>query len=657
MVSIREHLDSVWSGLHQASITDELSIIEYISVLLFQQMGISDIAGSDEERPRRPTIRYGIVEEALKEELRAASKQAGGCGRLFDPHVLFHSSRIRGKEPGNYPIPRHIIAFMLQLLDIGDGHSFADLTCASGGIPVEVMRHYPTSYRRIVGVELVPGWARIARANLKLQDPHFHRAEIYTGNSFHVCAPGGKLGGERFDRIAMAPPFGIPIDPSTAKEALVDVLPDEMRKSNTGYSSEVLFTYLALDHLQPEGRGVVMVPLGLLHKEQRSSILLRQHLVSSHQLRAVIGLAGGALAPFSDEASYLLHLDKSGRVVAPWFFKIERDGYSSERSRDLTTPPEQNPDRNDMLFARQVLALTSQAVQAHNNYRTQELVVRVIVGPREQPYGLVIGVQGAATISAIELYQILDGEHKGSYLLIEAERDGGRATYLAITLPREDAQQYIMQPVTNKRAWAKSLYPDQRGAAAAGTRIFAEGETGQLIAITREGRLLGTTSRWETIVNEGYNLQPEVYVPTRESVAPENAARLLNQVRRDQREVARLVDNLLGNLEIQQRIGKMLPPVPTRFDDFALEGFLGPKQAEIYEKIRALIRGASGYAVYFTPEQLEVSDIVRVRQTLHLLEVLGLIVRVQIKGQGENASGYQYYRVVTELDVLEKIEE
>lgn len=656
MVSIREHLDSVWSGLHQASITDELSIIEYIAVLLLEQMDIYDSVDLDEERPRRPTIRYGIMEEALREELRAASKQAEGYGRLFDPHVLFHSSRIQGKEPGNYPIPRHIIAFMLQLLDISDGHSFADLTCASGGIPVEVMRRYPTADRRIVGVELVPGWARIARANIALQGQDFAGAEIYTGNSFHVCAPGGKLFRERFDRIAMAPPFGVPIDPATAKEALADVLPYEMRKGNTGYSSEVLFTYLALDHLRSEGRGMVMVPLGLLHKEQRSSLLLRQHLVESHRLRAVIGLAGGALAPFSDAASYLLHLDKSGRVEAPWFFKIERDGYPSERSRDLTTPPEQKPDRNDMLFAREALALTSQAVQAQNNSRVRELVVCVI-GREEQPYGLVIGAREAATISAIELYQVLDGERKGSYLLIEVERGGGRATYLAITLPRENAPQYVMLPVANKQAWTKSLYPDQRGAAAAGTRIFAEGETGQLIAITREGRLLGTTRRWETIANEGYNLQPEVYVPTHEGVAPENAARLLNQVRRDQREVARLVDNLLGNLEIQQRIGKTLPPTPKRFDDFALEGLLGPKQAEVYERIKLLIKEASGYAVYFTPEQLEMPDSVHVRQTLHLLEVLGLIVRVRIKGQGENASGYQYYRVVTELDVLEKIEE
>ena len=114
MTEVQTKLKEVWDICRQASIAEDQEIVEYIAALLIEMMGVKP--SSDELQPRRPRIRYNLDEAKLKQLLQEASHSAGGAGPLLDHYVLFQSTRTPQK--GVYPIPRHIIEFMLDMLDV-----------------------------------------------------------------------------------------------------------------------------------------------------------------------------------------------------------------------------------------------------------------------------------------------------------------------------------------------------------------------------------------------------------------------------------------------------------------------------------------------------------------------------------------------------------
>jgi type I restriction enzyme M protein len=662
MVSVRPELEQVWKELQRAGASDDLEVVEYIAALLLED---SQISASD-EMPHRPPIRYGILEGEQRRSLNEAAREVGGKAALFDPHVLFYSSRLgSAKESGAYPVPRHIVTFMLRLLDIRPEHDLADFTCGSGGFLV--YRNHPDvigqqSARKqhpgqSVGVELSPRWARIARGNAALHGMSAPKTRIYTGDAFIALTQEEELSGKKFDRIAMAPPFSAHVDPFLARQALGRILPETMWQRDTGYTSEVLFPWLALDRLRPGGRGIVVARTSLLYTESNNPKLLRQHLVTSRTLRAVVQLGQGMLAPFFGEAVYLLLLDKDERGQGdwPWFFRVERDGYSSDGRPYLANGPDQ-PEVDDMPFAQATLQLDSSASQDEQAQNYEELSFRAVGAPEDR-LGIVIQVHKGATLASIRFFQVDEGPRQGSYLLVKAALEGQAARCWEVALARDRAWQPSPNMIPDEGVWIRQLYP-QGLIGSAGRSVIEGGIAGQLFAIARDGRLLGDTQPWEHLGGPDYNLQPETYVPSsKEKLEP--AARLLTGVRRDERALTRIVDTLLGNLEVQQRIGRQLPPPPRAFDDLSLIQLLGPEQESIYKQIKALARQTGGYASYFTPEQLarlpDSADIVTIRQTLDLLEHMGIIVQVTVKAPGKEKTR-PYYRLVTELDVR-KIEQ
>lgn len=151
MADVRTVLSGVWSELQQVNVVDDLAIIEYIAALLVEEK--IELEGStwpfDEQlKPQKPRVRYNPDDYKLKSQLRSAIRAlptqhnniatlpfdeytSESIARLFDQHVLFFPSRY--PESGASPTPRHIIDFMLNILQIRPEHSFADFACGSGG--------------------------------------------------------------------------------------------------------------------------------------------------------------------------------------------------------------------------------------------------------------------------------------------------------------------------------------------------------------------------------------------------------------------------------------------------------------------------------------------------------------------------------------------
>ena len=177
MTSVRSLLDNIWDILRQASIVDDLAIVEYIAALLIED---KPWPFDENQRPGKPRARYNPDDVALKTQLDKAARQINatnlpqGFADLFNRQVLFYSSKYLGR--GVYPTPRHIVDFMMDLLQVKPEHDFADFACGSGGF---LVRRYlqarssgstkvSVSWGRTVGVELAHEWTRLAYANLLL---------------------------------------------------------------------------------------------------------------------------------------------------------------------------------------------------------------------------------------------------------------------------------------------------------------------------------------------------------------------------------------------------------------------------------------------------------------------------------------------------------
>lgn len=672
---IQELLQEVWDICQKARVVDDQEIIEYIAAQLLEMQGKAPI--NQALQPRRPPTRYGIDEEDLKIRLREASRLIDNdFGKLFDRQVLFHSSRTAQK--GSYPIPRHIIDFMLDMLNSRPGESFADFACGSGSFLVHEYqrRHGAVSQGKLVGVDIAPTWTRIAVANVVLNglpEVPEEYTEIFNDDAFHICGPGGILDSREFDAIAMAPSFGKAADEKAATAAL---------EQAGGNSNESLFTRLMLQKLRRSGKGIIMVPDGLLSR--RADRELRKMLVKKHTLRAVISLQSGMLYPFNDERVGLILVQKHPLPTPPqtWFFRIEQDGYRLTRSRDVTEAPTQTSDMP--LIAAAMNHPTSDFYhiylkQSGMTTNLQALHVKWLSRSKGRDFlGMLLGIPERSEIISIELVsKPMEERH---YLVSEVKIADLQTTF--ITLPL--AQKSVSLPDTEEQfasreeCLAKVYAPETPDFSQISARIlFRGGKSGQLLVFSPDGRLLGVSRPSVAIAESEYNLHPDQYIPRptiRETESPEpstelvtstetSVAKTLSDLKKRQSIIRDYADNLLGQVEMRPLIGEQLPPRVASgllSDGYCtLTSLLDARQERIWRHICSY-QTHEDQAVHFTVEtlqkQLETAqlgadkiDRVSMQQTLDLLVRLGLIVRVNVRGAGKEPV-QPYYRLVTEQE-------
>ncbi|PYI68620.1 MAG: hypothetical protein DMF07_00915 [Verrucomicrobia bacterium] len=92
--------------------------------------------------------------------------------------------------------------------------------------------------------------------------------------------------------------------------------------------SEVLFTDYIAEHLTPDGRGVVIVPNGIVATAQNAYVKLRKFLIED-SLVAVVSLPAGVFRPYSGVKTSILVLDKklARKIDNVLFLKINADGF------------------------------------------------------------------------------------------------------------------------------------------------------------------------------------------------------------------------------------------------------------------------------------------------------------------------------------------
>lgn len=95
----------------------------------------------------------------------------------------------------------------------------------------------------------------------------------------------------------------------------------------------MLFLKWFLDHLTESGRAGVIVPNGVLFGSGKADRKVRELLLTSCELQAVIALPSGVFKPYSGVGTAIFIFEKGKPTDSVWFYELQADGYSLDDKR------------------------------------------------------------------------------------------------------------------------------------------------------------------------------------------------------------------------------------------------------------------------------------------------------------------------------------
>ena len=233
-------------------------------------------------------------------------------------------------DAGQFRTPRHIIDFMVEIVDPKKTDHILDPACGTAGFLISAYKHIlrantgpdgnsaltPDERARlaqnITGYDISPDMVRLSLVNLYLHGftaPRIHEYDTLTSLD---------RWNERADVILANPPFMSPKG---------GIRPHN-RFSIPAKRSEVLFVDYMAEHLTPTGRAGIIVPEGIIFQSQNAYRDLR-HLLLEEALVAVVSLPAGVFNPYAGVKTSILILDRARakRAAHIAFFKVENDGF------------------------------------------------------------------------------------------------------------------------------------------------------------------------------------------------------------------------------------------------------------------------------------------------------------------------------------------
>ena len=231
---------------------------------------------------------------------------------------------------GQFRTPRHIIDFIVAVVDPKKDETVLDPACGTAGFLISAYKHIlaantdedghstltPDERSRLAGnfrgYDIDPGMVRFSLVNMYL-----HEFNSPTIDEYDTLTSDERWN-EHADVILANPPF---MNPTGG-------IRPHRRFSVQSKQSVVLFVDYMAQHLSPNGRAGFIVSEGMVFQSQNAHRQLRKLLVEEY-LVAVVSLPAGVFNPYSGVKTSILFLDralakKSDRIA---FFKVENDGF------------------------------------------------------------------------------------------------------------------------------------------------------------------------------------------------------------------------------------------------------------------------------------------------------------------------------------------
>jgi type I restriction enzyme M protein len=269
-------------------------------------------------------------------------------------------------DAGQFRTPRHIIDFMVDVINPSKDDRILDPACGTGGFLISSYKHIleqhdgkndpkkkekpltPDDRKKLManleGYDIDPTMVRIAQVNMYLHQ--FKNPQIFQYDTL----TSEERWNDKYDVILANPPFMSPrggIKPHN-------------KFGVASNRSEVLFVDYIVSHLRPKGRAGIIVPEGIIFQSGVAYKALRKNLVENG-LYAVVSLPGGVFQPYSGVKTSILlfnnELAKQKSEIA--FIKISADGYDLGASKRVVS-------QNDLPLAVELLQNWSNGLVVDN---------------------------------------------------------------------------------------------------------------------------------------------------------------------------------------------------------------------------------------------------------------------------------------------------
>jgi type I restriction enzyme M protein len=409
---LRSRIDKLWEEFWTGGITNPLTVIEQITFLMFARLldmteqreerkaglsgkGFTRLFGPDQQYLRWSQFKnlgaaemLPLVRDQVFPHFRSTAVDGATFGEYMKdaqlliqkPSLLVSAVNMIDALPlgsadtkgdlyeyllsklttaginGQFRTPRHIIRFMVEMLEPTPYETVGDPACGTGGFLVGVMDYLTEKFtspqgvltdadgnKTFTGDLLEPHRAhirkgmfhgfdfdatmlRIASMNLMLhgvEAPDIHYQDTLS-NSFPENFPGHAK--DSLNVILANPPFKGSLDYEDVHSSL-------LAKVKTK-KTELLFIVLILRMLKLGGRSATIVPDGVLFGSSTAHVALRQMLLDENQLEAVVSLPSGVFKPYAGVSTAILVFTKGGRTDNVFFYDVQADGLSLDDKRD-----------------------------------------------------------------------------------------------------------------------------------------------------------------------------------------------------------------------------------------------------------------------------------------------------------------------------------
>lgn len=234
-------------------------------------------------------------------------------------------------EAGQFRTPRHIIDFIVEIVNPDKAESILDPASGTAGFLISAYKkilkeNTNKNYgdllssedlkkitSNLVGYDISPEFLKVSLMNMYLHN--ITKPKIY---EYDTLSSELKWN-EHFDVILANPPFFSPKGGITPHN----------RFSIKSKKAEILFLDYITEHLKPNGRAGIIVPEGIIFDGEKGYCQIRKKLVEN-SLIGVISLPKGVFQPYSPVKTNILIIDKKLKKKTKniFFIKIDNDGFS-----------------------------------------------------------------------------------------------------------------------------------------------------------------------------------------------------------------------------------------------------------------------------------------------------------------------------------------
>lgn len=264
---------------------------------------------------------------------------------------------------GQFRTPRHIIDFMVSIVDPHKNDKILDPACGTAGFLISAYKHivnkadynelsYDEKSRilsNITGYDIEPSMVRISKMNMYLHGcsiPDINEYDSLTLDDYWF---------DKFDVILANPPF------MTPKGGITPHNKFRVKAKR----SEVLFVDYICEHLKPNGKAGIIVPDSILFNPSAKFKEIRKLMVEEGYVYAIVSLPSGVFMPYSEVKTSILFIDreKATRTEEIAFFEADYDGFTLGSARN------EKKEKNDLVWIEQEIKNFEDMIVANVDYK------------------------------------------------------------------------------------------------------------------------------------------------------------------------------------------------------------------------------------------------------------------------------------------------